>query len=103
MCERRDGPPMLLTVCGTRFYPRRELVKSFVTSWLDALDTMQPKLSCKMEMSAMTKDNNDIYRNKIKFDYYPNNNTRNRRVVNRLVERIMRVKSMCDEMHSISA
>nr|WRJ69753.1 hypothetical protein TetV2_00304 [Oceanusvirus sp.] len=99
--DAHDDCPYILSVSGVRFFPKKEVVKSFVSFWLDDMAALSRdnKLNCEMKLTAKTGDT-DIYNNNLRFQYFPEHCTKNRRAINRVVERVMHVKGLCENMRA---
>ncbi|AUF82279.1 hypothetical protein TetV_187 [Tetraselmis virus 1] len=91
----------LLTVSGVSFYPKREVVKSFVSSWLEDMTKQASinKIDIEFDLEAIVgHDSSPIYKDSLTFCYFPNQCTKNKRNINRIVERVMKIKHLCDNL-----
>lgn len=96
-CDGEEG--FILSVSGVQFRPNREVVKAFVTSWLDELADESgddDRMSCVLELSASAGEQR-IYKNRVKFDYCRYSG-KNKKAVNRLIETFMHIKGLCENM-----
>lgn len=94
-CEGSDDA-YTMTVCGAEFLPRRDVIKTFVTTWLRDLGASHgpdtSRLPCGFELTARI-GKNTVYRTSTRFEYA--NEGRNKKAINRVVESLMQVKGLC--------
>ena len=90
----------VISVSGVRFRPDREVVKTFVTTWLEELAEEsgedEGRMSCVLELQALAGDQS-IYKNRIRFEYCRQSG-KNKKAVNRMVETLMHIKGLCENM-----
>lgn len=88
----------IVSISGISFRPNRDIIKTFVSSWVNNLadSASDDRIKCASEISAVAKSE-CIYQRTVKFDFCKQGN-KNRRAINRLVESVMHVKGLCNGM-----
>lgn len=97
-CERRiSADNFVLSMSGIHYRPSRDVVKTFVSSWVDAVsDTSRARTKVSCEVSATAaRGGGRIYGSKVRFDC---GRSSVRRAVNRVVETVMRIKGLVSAM-----
>lgn len=97
-CERRiSADNFVLSMSGIHYRPSRDVVKTFVSSWVDAVsDTSGARTEVSCELSATAaRGGGRIYRSTARFDC---GRSSIRRGINRVVETVMRIKGLVSAM-----
>lgn len=87
--------PFIVDVNGVSFYPKLDVLTSIVQTWMEEfLDTVRGSVHTggKCEFTGSI-DGKTIYTKKVQFDYSPNA-AKSKKNINKLVQEIMRIKSM---------
>ena len=90
----------IIEVNGVSFYPKLDVVISLVQNWMDEfLDHVRGAVNtgAKCEVTGLLTSGQTVYTKRVAFDY-SDNAAKTRKNVNRIVQEIMRVKSLGQNM-----